>query len=197
MTFLEQITQIDGNLLIGIQHALNADWFTPIMKAFSFCGNIGWASILLSLILIVIKKTRRIGIVCLASVALTFICCTLIIKPLVDRPRPWEVLEGVNMLIPDPGDSSFPSGHSSNAMAVAFALWYNTRPNKNKGDYQGLHRWSWAVIVFALMIGLSRLYLGMHFPTDVLGGFLIAIICSLIVYTINIKLESRNGIISK
>ena len=199
MTFIDQLIQIDGNLLIGIQHSLNADWLTPIMKGVSFFGNIGWASILLCIVLICFKKTRRLGVLCAGSVLLTFICCTGIIKPMVDRPRPWELFSAVQPLIPDPGDSSFPSGHASNSMAVAFAFWLNTRKSNTvslEEDRCRLHRWSYVAIVFALMIALSRLYLGMHFPSDVIGGILIAIICSQIIYLINIKIESKRGIIS-
>lgn len=199
MTLIDQLIQIDGNLLIGIQHSLNADWLTPIMKGVSFFGNIGWASILLCIVFLCFKKTRRLGILCGGSVLLTFICCTGVIKPLVDRPRPWEVFSAVQALIPDPGDSSFPSGHASNSMAVAFAFWLNTRMSEAVGPIgirSKLHRWSYVAIVFALMIALSRLYLGMHFPSDVIGGILVAIICSQIIYLINMKLESKHGIIS-
>lgn len=212
--FLAKLAEIDGNLLIGIQHALNADWLTPIMKGISFFGNAGWASILFCLILIGIKKTRKLGILCAASVLLTFVCCSAVLKPLVDRARPWEIIEGVNRLLPDPGDASFPSGHTSNSMAVAFSFWINTRYGKVAGqndwdegvniewiltaaNRRKLHNWSYVALVFAVLVGLSRIYLGMHFPGDVLCGMLVAMICSLIVYKINIKLESRNDIINQ
>ena len=199
MTFLNGLAQFDGNLLIGIQHALNADWFTMAMKTITVIGNYGWASILLCLILMAYKKTRRLGIVCAASVLLTFICCTGIIKPIVDRARPWEILDGVKMLIADPGDSSFPSGHASNTMSVAFALWLNTRDNRllSDMDYAKLHRWSYLAIGIALLVGLSRIYLGMHFPSDVIAAMIIAIICSMIIHKIYIKVAFEHVIISK
>ena len=199
MTFLEQLTQIDGNLLIGIQHTLNADWLTVVMKGVTSLGNGGIVSIALCLILMAYKKTRKLGIVCAASVALTFICCTGILKPLVDRARPWEVIDGVKMLIPDPGDSSFPSGHASNTMSVAFALWLNTRDGRLLADidHVKLHRWSYLAITLALLVGLSRIYLGMHFPGDVIGAILVAVICNFIIYKIYIQLESKHGIISE
>ena len=190
MTFIDQLLQIDGNLLIGIQHSLNADWLTPIMKAITFCGEYGWLSILMCLVLMAVKRTRKVGILCSASVLLTFIIVTFILKPSMDRLRPWEVFPSVVPLIPDPGDSSFPSGHASNAMAAAFSLWLHTEKGK-------LHSWSWVAIIFALLIGLSRLYLGMHFPSDVLIGMLVAIVSSQIIYLINIKLEAKRGIISE
>ena len=197
MTLLDSIAQIDGNLLIGIQHSLNADWLTEVMKFITSFGNAGWASIVLSIALIICKKTRPVGIACAATVAITFICCSGIIKPICDRPRPWEVLDEVRMLIPDPGDSSLPSGHAANSMAFAFALWLNTRPGKSCGKYNKLHKWSYVAIVFALLIGFSRIYLGMHFPSDVIAGILIAVVFGEIVYLINIKLCSKNVIIKE
>ena len=198
MTLLDVIAQIDGNLLIGIQHTLNADWLTVAMKCITSLGNGGLVSIALCLVLMMYKKTRKLGIVCAASVALTFICSTGILKPLVDRARPWEVIDGIKMLIPDPGDSSFPSGHASNTMSMALALWLNTRDGRllKDIDYVKLHRWSYLAIVLALLVGLSRVYLGMHFPSDVIGGMLVALICNIIIYKIYIQLESKHGIIS-
>ena len=194
MTFIETLTQIDGNLLIGIQHSLNADWLTAIMKAFTFLGEYGWTSILICLIMIAFKKTRKLGILCAATIALTFICCSGIIKPLVDRARPWEVFDGIVPLIPDPGDSSFPSGHSANAAAFAFSFWLNTR---KPGVVHSLHKWSYLAIVCALLIAFSRMYLGMHFPSDVLVGILVAILSGQIIYLINMKIEQRRGIINQ
>lgn len=214
MTFSQTLTQIDGNLLIGIQHALNADWLTPIMKGVTFCGEAGWLAILCCVVLVLIKRTRRVGGICAASIAATFILCNLILKPAVDRLRPWELVDGVMMLVADPGDASFPSGHAANNMAVAFAWWLSTRPDKgaqHKGDKllyrtgwlarekdrELMHRLSYVALAFAMLISLSRLYLGMHFPTDVLGAILIAIIMDLIVYRINLLIAAKHDIISE
>ena len=213
MSIFRTIEQIDGNLLIGIQHALNADWLTPIMKAITFCGEAGWLAILFCAVLVVIKKTRKIGWICTASIAFTFILCNLILKPTVDRLRPWEVFDGVMMLVADPGDASFPSGHAANNTAVAFAFWLSTRPEKallhseglnmyrngwlgSERDRIMLHKFSYVTLVFALLICVSRLYLGMHFPTDVLSAILIALIITLLVYRINLKFVSKSGIIN-
>lgn len=190
MTFSERLLEIDGNILIGIQHSLNADWFTEVMKAVSFLSNAGWLWILLCLALIAYPKTRRVGVICAASLLFAFIMCNGVVKLSIDRARPWELIEGVKMLIPDPGDSSFPSGHANASMATAWALWLATRKGNEK-----LHRYAWGAIVLALITGLSRVYLGMHFPSDVIAGLLIGLICSTIVYIIIIKYEKKNGII--
>ena len=76
---MDSFTQFDGNLLIGIQHALNADWLTPIMKLITYMGEAGIFWIILCLVLIILKKTRRLGIICALSLLFTFIICNLII----------------------------------------------------------------------------------------------------------------------
>lgn len=190
MTFSEKFLQLDGNILIGIQHTLGADWLTYVMKGLTFLAEAGWFWILLCFVLMAFKKTRRIGIICAVSLAFEFCLCNGVIKILVDRARPWEVLEGVKMLIPDPGDSSFPSAHTSASFATAWALWLSTRKGWPK-----LHRWSFVAIALALLIGFSRMYLGMHFPSDVLAGLLIGLICATIVYIIFTKYDKKNDTI--
>ena len=118
---MEQFLQFDGNLLIGIQHLLNAAWLTPIIKVITAFGSKGLFWIMLCLVLMIFKKTRRLGIICSLSLLLTVICCNVIIKPLVDRTRPWITFSDVHAFLPPPGDASFPSGHSANTMGPAWA----------------------------------------------------------------------------
>ena len=213
---MDLIQQFDGNLLIGIQRALNAEWLTPVMKLITAFGEHGLFWIVLCLLLIAVKRTRRLGIICACSLAFTFLCCNLVIKPLVDRTRPWIVFKAVHAFLPPPGDSSFPSGHSANSMAPAWAMYYLTRPKKKKGssgtrkDYSGvtclgwrndgaspelMHRIGIAAVVLALLIGLSRLYLGMHFPTDVVCGLLLGMMCAVIVCKAAERGEKKRGVL--
>lgn len=212
MSLADSLYQFDGNLLIGIQHTLNADWLTPIMKGITFLGEDGWLPIAFCFVLVLFRRTRKLGLLCSFSILFSFILCNFVLKPSIDRMRPWEVFDAVKPLIPDPGDASFPSGHATNCMSTAFAFWLNTKAHKVDGiktrdkgpsigwncegaDRQKLHRWSIFAVVLAGLIGLSRLYLGMHFPSDVVIGMLIGMTCAMIVYKINMKIESQNGII--
>ena len=209
---MDSFTQIDGNLLIGIQHALNADWLTPVMKVITLFGESGIFWIFLCLMMILFRKTRRLGIICAFSLLLTFISCNLIIKPLVDRTRPWEIFQAVNAMLPPPGDASFPSGHSANSMGPAWGMFLATMPVKTaagrsydevrclgwNGDGlspRTMHKFSIAAIVLAVLIGLSRLYLGMHYPSDVVCGLLLGMIAATIAYFIVLKTEDKRGII--
>ena len=231
---MTQFEMWEGELLVGIQHALNADWLTPIMKFITWFGEGGYFWIAVCALLLCFRKTRRLGLICTCSLALAFICCNLILKPWVDRIRPWVAFEEVVLFLPPPGDASFPSGHTANAIAPAWAMWLSTRPFKfgnrkvwkfdgveddvatdvakvemkphwnnpvNLGwrcigaDRKVMHRLSVAAVILGLLIGLSRLYLGMHFVTDVLGGLVVGILAATIVYKIFKTTGEKHGII--
>lgn len=207
---MDSITQLDGNLLIGIQHTLNADWLTPVMKIITLFGEDGIFWILVCLVLILFRRTRRLGVICSLSLLFTFITCNLILKPAVDRIRPWVTFQMVNAMLPPPGDASFPSGHSANSMGPAWALFIATMPVRTaagrsydevrclgwKGEGaspQMMHRLGIAAVILAVLIGVSRLYLGMHYPTDVACGLLLGMIAATAVYVVILKTEDKRG----
>ena len=207
---MDSFTQFDGNLLIGIQHALNADWLTPIMKFITLLGEDGIFWINVCIILLLFKRTRRLGVICSLSLLCTFIVCNLCLKPAVDRVRPWITFQLVNPMLPPPGDASFPSGHSANSMGPAWAMFIATMPVKTaqgrsydevrclgwKGDGvspQIMHKLGIAAVVLAVLIGISRLYLGMHYPSDVVCGLLIGMIVATVVYRIILREEDKRG----
>lgn len=219
---MDAFTQFDGNLLITIQEAMYAGWLTPVMKVITMFGEGGYFWIACCLLMLAFRKTRRLGIICSLSLAFTFLCCNLAIKPLVDRTRPWITFAAVNAMLPPPGDASFPSGHSANAMGPAWALLISTLPVKHKvtnaesgesrtvrsysevtslgwkgmsADPQLMHRLGKAGVILALLIGLSRMYLGMHYPSDVICGLLLGMICATIVHAVIKKVEAKRGII--
>ena len=207
---MDGFTQFDGNLLIGIQQTLNADWLTPVMKVITMFGEGGIFWIAVCLLLMIFRRTRRLGILCSLSLAFTFLCCNLALKPLVDRTRPWITFSAVNAMLPPPGDASFPSGHSANSMGPAWAMFIASMPVKTpagrsyedvrclgwKGEGispRPVHRLSIVLVILAVFIGVSRLYLGMHYPTDVLCGLLLGMVTAVIAYKIILTIEDRRG----
>ena len=204
---MSEFTLFDGKFLIGIQKLLNADWLTPVMKAITFLGEKGIFWICVCLLLIMFRRTRRLGIICAVSLAFTFICCNLIIKPAVDRTRPWIMFREVVRYLEPPGDASFPSGHSANAMGPAWAMFIASMPLRGKG-YDEVPCLGWrgdgvspkavrgfgaAAVVLALLIGLSRLYLGMHYPSDVAAGLLLGMICAAVMFRAIRLIEINDG----
>ena len=142
------------------------------MPIISMLGNVGAIWIVCAVVLLVIPKTRKVGVILAVSLAIEALCCNVILKPLVARIRPFDVNTAVQLLISPPKDFSFPSGHTGAAFAAASALFFS----KNRLWIPSL--------VLAILIAFSRLYLYVHYPTDVLGGILLGILSGWLGYTL-------------
>lgn len=138
------------------------DWLMPLISSL---GNFGIFWILAAALLCSTKKYRKTGIMVALSLMLGFLIGNLTLKPLVGRLRPFEVDSGLTLLISPPGDASFPSGHTLASFEAATVLMI--REKKTMGI---------PALILASLIGCSRLYLQVHFPTDVLFGALLGIV---------------------
>lgn len=139
---------------------------TKIMKAASKLGDAGFIWILLAAVLLTIPKTRKVGILVSVALLLDVLTCNVILKPLIARTRPYDVNTAVELLIRAPRDYSFPSGHTAASFAAAAALWF---ADKKKLAIPAL--------VLAVLIAFSRMYFYVHYPTDVLGGAILGMVC--------------------
>lgn len=142
------------------------DFLTEVMVFFSRLADKGFIWIFLGFVLLFFKKTRRLGFCVLIALGINLLLVNGIIKPLVHRIRPFDINTTAITIIPPPGDFSFPSGHASASFSAASALFVNS---KKLGT---------PFLFVASAIAFSRLYLYLHFPTDVLGGILVGILCA-------------------
>lgn len=122
-------------------------------------GDAGMIWIVLAVILLLIPKTRKTGIVIMAALCIDLVLCNGILKNLFARMRPCDVNTQIQLLIARPDDFSFPSGHTAASFAVVAALYFSGETKLWK-----------PALALACLIAFSRLYLYVHYPTDILGG---------------------------
>lgn len=168
------LESLDFYILDLIQN-LRCPFLDFIIPRVTALGNGGMIWILMSLIMCINKKYRKTGITVLAALLAGFIICNIIIKPLAARPRPCWIDTSVPILINVPSDYSFPSGHTLSSFIAAFILLFSG------------NRFGYAAVVLAALIAFSRLYLYVHFPSDVLGGIFLAALISYVVLGVSNK----------
>ncbi len=168
---MNQLIQLDGQVLLFIQEHLRFSEITPAVTFITRLGDSGFIWIVLSIILLFPRKTRRAGILSLVALAGSLCITNFWLKNYVARVRPYEVISGLDCLVEKASDWSFPSGHASAAFASAVVI-YKSRPK----------RLGVPCMILAFAIALSRLYVGIHYPTDVICGMLIGTLIGLIVF---------------
>ena len=136
---------------------------TPLLDIFmsniTKLGNAGIVWILLTIVLLLIPKTRKSGLILAAALIVDLILCNGILKPLIARIRPFDVNSAIQLIVAKPHDYSFPSGHTAASFTAVMALYLAGEKKMWK-----------AALVLAVLIALSRLYLYVHYPTDIIGG---------------------------
>ena len=152
-----------------------------IMLFFTHFGDAGVFWVCLAILLLIIPKTRKTGVIMGTALVLNWLLCNALLKNLVGRIRPYDVNTLVEIIARKPADYSFPSGHTSVSFAGASALYLATG-NRKAGI---------AAMLLACLIAFSRLYLYVHYPTDVLGGLLIGLFCGYMGYVLGRRLFGR------
>ncbi len=159
------ISHFDQTFLFFIRDHWHSVFLDPVMKAATMAGNRGSIWILLSLLLLIPKKTRAYGMLTIAALLLATLLGEGLIKHLVQRSRPYTDFPSVHLQISPSPTYSFPSGHTASSFAAATVL------SRYLKKYSPLF---WAI---AALIAFSRLYLFMHYPTDVVFGIFIGLCC--------------------
>lgn len=166
------------------------DWFqtlhTPVLdKVMVFItkfGNAGILWIVLTVLFLLIPKTRKAGAAMAAALIIDLLLCNVVLKNLVARTRPYDVNTGIQLLVAKLHDYSFPSGHTAASFASVAALYFAGEKKLWK-----------PALVAACLIAVSRLYLYVHYPTDVLGGMVVGLVSGYLGYRFVKFVESKNS----
>ena len=155
---------IEFAILDFIRKYLTSPIMDKIMVFITTLGNTGMIWIVLALLMLFNKKYRKTGIVLAIGLILSLVIGNIMLKPLFHRLRPFQIKEGIELIISAPHDYSFPSGHTLASVISATILLLRER---KIGIY---------ALVLAILIAFSRVYLYVHFPTDILGGAILGVV---------------------
>jgi len=189
--FFLALAQWEGQLLLWFQEAVRRPWLDPIVSWYTTLGNHGMLWIALAILLLAYPKTRRAGKAVALALVFSLLLTNGLLKNLAQRTRPWLIFEELLPLVYEPDPNSFPSGHTSAAFAAVTALLW-ARPGLPP---EVRHRWDVpAFLTLAVCMGLSRLYVGVHFPIDVLCGALVGTLCGFLGWKLlNFIEKKRSG----
>lgn len=164
------IQNVDEAVLLWIQEAVRQAWLDPVVKVFTTLGNAGILWIVLAVAMLFWRPTRKAGVLAGCALLFSLLFTNLGLKLLLTRPRPYTVVEGLIPLLTSGDPNSFPSGHTSAAFAAGL-VWARTLPK------------AWmrrTAVIQAVLMGLSRLYVGVHYPSDVVSGAVVGTVCALL-----------------
>lgn len=160
--------QAEFGILYAIQN-MHSDFLDKvILTIMNITGSYGEMWLVLGALLLIFKKTRKTGLTVLLSYGLVFLVGQYVLKDLIARPRPCQLDETVALLVSRPSSFSCPSTHSAWAFAAAASVcgWHK--------------KYGIPVVIVALIVAFGRLYLFVHFPTDVLFGIALGILLAVL-----------------
>ena len=178
--FFDSLLSFDLSVFQWIQSIQNG-FLDAVMVGVTTLGNAGAVFIVLGFVLLFTKKYRKAGLAVLVALIVMLLCSDLFLKEFFARPRPFNLFESdpekyavwaTEYVFPElvykPSSYSFPSGHTASAFAAATALIRHSR------------KWGIPTMIFAAIMGFSRIYVQVHYCTDVFGGIIAGAICGLI-----------------
>ena len=153
--------------LARMYDAIGCPFLDAVLSVLTRLGDYGWFWIVLAAALLLVPGTRKIGFQMGLALIFGGVICNLILKNVTARIRPYEFDAAVNLLIPREHNYSFPSGHAAVSFEGAVTILRYHR------------KWGIAALVLAVLIAFSRMYLRVHYPSDVLVGTVIGILNAL------------------
>ena len=175
---LEFIQNADWSILHWIQANLRCGALDAVLPKLTLLGEAGAIWIAVAVALLLTKKYRKYGICLSLALVAGLLICNVGLKNIVARPRPcW--LEAIDLLVKNPKDYSFPSGHTWSAVTGA---WVATAANRKFG---------YVAIPLAIVLAFSRLYLFVHFPSDVLAGALLGALLGILAVALQKHLPNK------
>lgn len=172
------IMNVDFLILDFIKEYLKNPVFDFLMPKITALGNGGIIWIISAIVLLSIPKYRKGGVALTIGLLAGLLIGNLTLKPLIARTRPFDLVEGIELLIAAPTDFSFPSGHTLSSFIAATILAMIDK------------RFGYVAIPLAALIAFSRMYLYVHYPSDILGGIVLAAIISTVIYFIFFRKKS-------
>ncbi|MGL5380307.1 phosphatase PAP2 family protein [Clostridium sp.] len=178
---MDLIYSFDIRILMWIREYLDCKALDNIMKLVSTLGNAGAIWIFIGIVLLFSKRYRGVGITLLLALLITSILGEGIIKNIIQRVRPFVSNPDIKLIIEAPNSYSFPSGHTASSFAAANVLAKYFKDKK------------YLFYGFAALMAFSRLYLFVHYPSDIIGGIILGLIGGRIAIYIYKKYLSRKN----
>ena len=166
---IENLMNLENNILLFLQEYVRNPLSDVLLIPFTLSNNSGIICFVIIALFLYFKKLRKTGILMIISLILEFVLTDLIIKNWAARIRPYEVIDGLTLLVDKAHDFSFPSGHTGSAFALAVVIFMVMK-----------RKYGIIALVSAFLMGFSRLYVGIHYPSDVLGGIVLGVITAVI-----------------
>lgn len=168
MDFFDTLMNIDEDILLYIQENIRNATADTIMKAVTHLGDMGIFWIMIIFVLLISKKYTKTAFIMALTILFGLLIANLILKNSVHRIRPFHAIEELFPLINKPEDWSFPSGHATSSIGCGIAMLRNL-PKK----------YGISGFTIGILIAVSRIYLGVHYTTDVVAGALIGTVSAL------------------
>ncbi len=174
------INGFDSIVMAFVQNHFHNAVTDRIFPFLTYLGEAGLVWIIASLLFLILKKTRRQGAFALCAIAAGFLLGEILLENIVCRERPFQAFPNyISLLISPPSGFSFPSGHTCASFAAATVFFCHSK------------KWGIPALVLACLIAFSRVFLFVHWPTDVLAGAVLGIACGLLTVFLSKRLEKQ------